>query len=368
MPNISKIRIAAYAVGALVAVAGPVFFAGMMLTGSQKPVESRAAISVVSVDSMAPDFVLPTHDGRTMHLADYRGRAAFLVFVPDLDSADTVAQARSLAKSAPFYDRAGAKVMLIARAPASAAAKWHAANRLPFPILRDDSGALAKRFGVGDAMRRTFVVSPTGQVKFRVDASVIDVKNHGKQLITIGGCCLDDVEASRSDGIGKAVGEYSLPLASNPARAMTTIFGDDTQRATAVLFLSTKCPCAGAYTGRVAAFAKQYATRTDVRLVGVFANADESAEEIATFAKTNGFTFPVLKDGDGLGAKHFGASVTPEAFVLDNSHVLRYAGRIDDSREPTAAKTRDFADAINAVVADKPAPPATRAFGCAVVR
>lgn len=371
MQNIPKIRIAAYATGVLIALAGPLVFAGMMLSGRAQPVETAApGLSVVSVGSEAPDFVLPTHDGRTMHLQDYRGRAVFLVFVPTFGGADTTAQARSLAATAPDFDMAGAKVMLVSSDTGANAKALHAANKLPFPLLLDEGGALAKRFGVGAGMRRTFVVSPAGQVKFRVDAAVLETANHGKQLLKIGGCCVDDVQASRSEGVGKPIGDYSLPLATDPAHPMTTIFGVDTQKATAVLFVSAHCPCSNSYNGRIAAFVKKYADNPDVRLVAVYANSDETVEEIAAHAKKHGFTMPVLQDAAGLGAKHFGASVTPQAFVLDGSHVLRYAGRLDDSRETSDVTTHEFGDAIEAVTggnaADVPKP--TRAFGCAIVR
>lgn len=368
MANISKIRMAAYALGALIAIAGPVTFAGLMLSGAGQPIASGPAISIVSTGTEAPDFTLPTQDGRTMHLADYRGRAVFLVFVPDLTSPDTIAQVRSLAKTEPDFDMAGAKVMVISPDTGDAAKKLHAANKLPFPLLLDADGLLAQRFGVGPGMRRTYVVSPVGQVKFRIDSSVINVAEHGKQLIKIGGCCIDDVAASRADGIGKPIGDYSLPMVTDAAHPMTTIYGNGTQKTTAVLFLSAKCPCSNSYNERIAAMAKQYAARPDIRLVGIYANKDETAEEVAEHAKKNGFTFPVLHDKDGLGAKHFGASVTPEAFVIDSSRTLRYAGRIDDHREIAEVKTHEFMEAIDAVVEGKEPPKATRAFGCGIVR
>ena len=371
MQNIPKIRIAAYATGALLALAGPVVFASMMLSGRGTPVNApSAAVSVVSVGSEAPDFTLPTADGRTMHLADYRGRAVFLVFVPNFGDADTVKQVRSLAATEPDFDMAGAKVMVVSSDTKANADALAAANKLPFPLLLDEGGALAKHFGVGQEMRRTFVVSPAGQVKFRVDASVMEPANHGKQLLKIGACCVDDVQASRSEGIGKPVGDYSLPLATDPAHPMTTLFGDDTQKATAVLFVSAKCPCSNAYNDRIRAFAAKYGNRADVRLVAVYANADETAEEIAAHAKEHGFTMPVLQDAKGLGAKHFDASLTPQAFVLDASHVLRYAGRIDNSRETADVTTHEFADAVDALTTGDAAklPKPTRAFGCAIVR
>ena len=63
-------------------------------------------------------------------------------------------------------------------------------------------------------------------------------------------------------------------------------------------------------------------------------------ETIAFFAagydKLNitGLTFPYLKDADGRVAESFGATRTPQAFVLDPARRVRYRGRIDDQYAP----------------------------------
>jgi hypothetical protein len=130
-----------------------------------------------------------------------------------------------------------------------------------------------------------------------------------------------------------------------------------------------KCPCANAYNDRLPTLARDYAAR-GVRLVGIYSNKDETLPEIAAHAKEHGFSFPVFKDERGLGADHFGASVTPEVFVIDSSRVLRYAGHIDGSRVAAEAKTHELKDALDALLAGNTAavPKATRAFGCGIVR
>src|SRR5262249_31348808 len=83
--------------------------------------------------------------------------------------------------------------------------------------------------------------------------------------------------------------------------------------------------------------------------------------------------FPVLKDFDGRAADAFGATRTPEAFVLDANRVIRYHGRIDDQYgvgfrrdKPTR---RDLQEALDAVLAGKPVPaPTTEVSGCVIGR
>ncbi len=348
----------------LLAVAAP---AGLivLLVSDKLAARSASVAPVVSPNTPAPGFRLRAQDGRTFHLADYKGRAVFLAFVPSLSDTDSIAEARALARTNGEFDKAGAKTFLVAPDSATTASALHTREKLPYPILTDTNGALARTYGaVGPRKRLTFVVDPAGKVKFRV--SMIDAKTHGKQLLDISKCCVDEVRAARASGVGKTVGDYSLPLAGDK-NAMATVFGDNRQKATAVLFLSAKCPCSNSYNTRIAALARAYASQK-VRVVGVYANHDETDTEIAQHARAHGFTFPVLRDDRGLCADHFKASVTPEAFVLDAQHVLRYQGRLDDSREAAEAKTHELTDALEAVAANKPAPASLAAFGCGIVR
>lgn len=346
-------------VGLILALSG----SGLFVSGGV------SSARIISPGMKAPDFSLSAQDGRTFHLADYQGRAVFLAFVPSWTDTKTLQEARSLAKKAGEFDLAGAKVFLVTNGTAEAAKALHEREKLPFPLLLDNRGALARQYGVakGD-FRTTFVVTPAGQVKFRVSDAAVDPANHGQQLLDVSKCCIDEVTAARASGVGKAVGDYSLPRADKNG-VMETLYGDGKQKATVALFLSVKCPCANAYNDRLPALSKEYAVR-GVRLVGIYSNKDETPSEIAAHAREHGFSFPVLKDEGGLGAYHFGANVTPEVFVMDSAHVLRYAGHIDGSRTAAEAKTHELKDALEALLAGRPqdVPKATRAFGCGIVR
>lgn len=312
----------------------------------------------------APGFALIAQNGATHRLADYRGRAVFLAFAPRLSDAATRAEARSLKATAGSFDAAGAKVFLIAPDRQEKARVLHEAEKLPFPILTDTGGALAERFGV-TGRRVTYVVEPSGGLKFRI--SRVDVNEHGRQLLNVSNCCLDERVAAMAAGVGKKIGDFSLPRADKPSAPMTTIFGDKTQKATVVVFTSARCPCANDYNDRLRDLAAAFGSR-GVRFVGVYSNQDETLTDIAAHARDARLPFPALKDERAQAADHFKAHVTPEVFVLDKNAVLRYHGRFDDSRDPAAAKTHDLRDAVSSVLSGKPAPAETHAFGCAILR
>ncbi|HMO87344.1 MAG TPA: redoxin domain-containing protein, partial [Lacipirellulaceae bacterium] len=64
----------------------------------------------------------------------------------------------------------------------------------------------------------------------------------------------------------------------------------------------------------------------------------DTLQEIAAFARRHGIEFPILKDPGARVADLFGATRTPEAFVLDGQRVVRYRGRIDDQYGVGAAR------------------------------
>ena len=91
--------------------------------------------------------------------------------------------------------------------------------------------------------------------------------------------------------------------------------------------------------------------------------------EMVKRAKEKRFNFPYLKDEDGSVAEAFGAISTPHIFVLDSERMLRYKGRIDDSRDPSKATYSDLEHALEDVLAQRTVRvPETKPFGCAIVR
>ncbi len=100
-------------------------------------------------------------------------------------------------------------------------------------------------------------------------------------------------------------------------------------RAVVVVFVGTECPLAQRYLPRLVELDKNYRGR-QVEFLAIDSNQQDSLAEIAHFAESNKVDFPVKKDPGNKVADLFGATRTPEAFVLDREGVIRYAGLIDD--------------------------------------
>ena len=137
---------------------------------------------------------------------------------------------------------------------------------------------------------------------------------------------------------------------------------------TVVLFTSVQCPISNDYNERMVALFNDYSAK-GIKFVFLNANATESPTQIMDHAKQAGFPFPVYRDAGNVVADRFGASVTPESYVIDKSGTLLYHGEIDDARNPVRVTAKGLRLALDAVIAAKPvATTETRAFGCTIKR
>lgn len=139
-------------------------------------------------------------------------------------------------------------------------------------------------------------------------------------------------------------------------------------KASVFLFVSGQCPVSNVYTPRMNALAAAYGAR-DVQVFAVYSDRQESASDITRHAKEHGVTFPVVKDSTNALADRLGATMTPEAVVVDAGGTVRYRGRIDDNPVATRVNVHDLDAALEAVLTGKPvAHPEMLAVGCAIRR
>ena len=139
-----------------------------------------------------------------------------------------------------------------------------------------------------------------------------------------------------------------------------------------VVFLGTECPLAKLYGQRLAELDKKYSDQ-GVQILGINSNQQDTLQELAGYALKHGVEFPLLKDPGAKVADQFGATRTPEAFVLDRSRVIRYHGRIDDQYGVGAARKKatksELVDAVDSLLTGKPiAVAATQPVGCLIGR
>src|SRR5262249_53673125 len=137
-------------------------------------------------------------------------------------------------------------------------------------------------------------------------------------------------------------------------------------------FLGTECPLAKLYAPRLQELAAQYETK-GIGFVAIDSNQQDSLAKIVKFAGDSKIDFPLLKDPGNKVADHFGATRVSEVFLLDEGHVVRYHGAVDDQYTVGAlrpqARTRYLAAAIDQLLAGQPiSKPSSEASGCFIGR
>jgi peroxiredoxin len=164
----------------------------------------------------------------------------------------------------------------------------------------------------------------------------------------------------------------------DPAPAWTNLPGTDGKRhsladlkdkqVVVLVFTCNSCPVATGYEDRIIALAKRYSEKY-VAVVAVNVNTieEDRLDKMTERAKDKGFPFPYLYDDSQQIAKDYGATYTPEFFVLDRDRRVAYMGAMDDVSPPRPESKHYLDDAVRALLdGRKPPVPETRARGCAI--
>jgi mono/diheme cytochrome c family protein/thiol-disulfide isomerase/thioredoxin len=118
--------------------------------------------------------------------------------------------------------------------------------------------------------------------------------------------------------------------------------------ATVLVFYSSECPISNAYSPTLQELMGKYRQKP-VDWVGICVDPDLSDSEVKTHSRDFKLDFRIARDPLGSFARKIGATVTPEAFVLDDKGQVRYHGRIDDqfvarrvrNASPSGSELRD---------------------------
>ncbi|MGY1686584.1 thioredoxin family protein [Geodermatophilus sp. SYSU D00804] len=141
--------------------------------------------------------------------------------------------------------------------------------------------------------------------------------------------------------------------------------------ATVVVFTANGCPFARAWHDRVQDVARSYADR-DVVVLQVVSNdetdhPEDSLEGMRRRVAAGELAGPFLRDAEQSAARAYGATATPEVFVVDRAGLVRYHGAPDGDHDDPAQDAGWLRAALDDVLAGREVTrPLTSPAGCSI--
>ncbi len=132
----------------------------------------------LQIGDLAPDFNLPSQDGKLISLASCKGNRVVIYFYPKDDTPGCTKEACNFRDNWNLFETNGIKVFGISKDDAPSHLKFIAKHQLPFTLLTDsepcpvatayESYGLKKFMGreYMGMMRHTFVIDPDGKIEF----------------------------------------------------------------------------------------------------------------------------------------------------------------------------------------------------------
>jgi len=165
---------------------------------------------------------------------------------------------------------------------------------------------------------------------------------------------------------------HAAPPAELPATDGKTYAPLDAggKKAVVLFFVSPFCSTTRPFMKEINAISADYADRAAIALI--HSDSEITLETAFQHADIEQVKTSVLIDKEQLLAKHLGATLTPEAFIVSPKGQVLYKGRINDlylgpTKRQRAATTKDLRNALDAILAGKPVPePQEQAQGCKI--
>lgn len=149
----------------------------------------------------APDFDLPSTEGKDLSISDFKGKWVVLYFYPRDDTPGCTAEACSFRDNNAELEREGVAVLGVSTDSLESHEKFREKQNLNFPLLSDQTADVAKMYGAwGETnffgkrswgvKRKTFLIGPKGRIRKIYEK--VDTENHGRTL-------LDDVRKLKEE-------------------------------------------------------------------------------------------------------------------------------------------------------------------------
>jgi len=148
-------------------------------------VSGAAAAGEVAVGKSPPDFTAKDHTGAELKLSALKGKPVVVYFYPKDETPGCTKEAQDFRDAWKDLQAKGVVVIGISTDKDDSHAAFAKHHGLPFHLVSDESGTIAKTFGVPNRVgflgRQTFVIGADGNVK-KIYRDV-DVSKHAAEVL-----------------------------------------------------------------------------------------------------------------------------------------------------------------------------------------
>jgi len=146
---------------------------------------SGAPAAPLAAGAAAPAVTFALHNGEQLALSSLRGKPVVVYFYPKDDTPGCTVEAEEIRDLYEQLKQTGAVVIGVSADPRDSHRAFAEKHALPFLLASDESGELAKAFGVplknGRATRVSFVIGADGTVKRTFPQ--VTPKGHASELL-----------------------------------------------------------------------------------------------------------------------------------------------------------------------------------------
>lgn len=175
-------------------------------------------------------------------------------------------------------------------------------------------------------------------------------------------------------GIGDVAPDFSLTGTDGKTHSLATTKTADgaAPKGYIVTFTCNTCPYAKMYEDRLVALHEKMEPMgypvIAIQPNDVTIKPDDDMDAMQVRAKEKGFGFAYLLDAEQSVYPVYGASKTPEVYLLDADRVVRYHGAIDDNAQEAESVEKRYVEmAVAALEAGtSPEPASVKAIGCSI--
>ena len=147
---------------------------------------------MLKVGDKAPSFHLKADDGKEISLEELRGKPVVLYFYPRAMTPGCTLESQNFRDLKPQFDKAGAVILGCSGDTVEAQAKFHAKEKLNFPLLSDTGFEAIKAYDARrmksflgktflGIVRSTFLIDREGRIAKIWDK--VKVKGHAEEVL-----------------------------------------------------------------------------------------------------------------------------------------------------------------------------------------